>query len=100
MQPDRTWGVFVCNSPWLSLFVLLALAIACRPPEGPSDASTPGDIRVSRPCQDGRCVVLVAGDEHTCVLRVQRGEAECVGRNERGQIGDGTRVDRVIFTPV
>ncbi|MEI2775275.1 MAG: hypothetical protein V9G19_04745 [Tetrasphaera sp.] len=43
--------------------------------------------------------VVVVGGDHTCGITTAGG-VRCWGRNDTGQIGDGTREDRYVSTPV
>jgi alpha-tubulin suppressor-like RCC1 family protein len=42
---------------------------------------------------------LDAGTSHVCGVTVQ-GQVYCWGSNESGQLGDGSRIDRPVPTPV
>jgi alpha-tubulin suppressor-like RCC1 family protein len=42
---------------------------------------------------------LVAGDAHACAVTVEGGVL-CWGNNHHGQLGDGTKLDRQVPTPV
>jgi len=59
------------------------------------DRTTP--VAVATP---GALIGLAAGWNHTCAIAAGSGRAFCWGLNAEGQLGEGSRVDRVVPTPV
>ena len=61
-------------------------------------ASLSGERITAMPTLAG-AVDITLGELHGCVLR-DSGEVVCWGRNDVGQLGDGSRVDRLVPTTV
>jgi len=92
----------MCSSPISITLVPLtrrgSTPIAHHEPRAvPSEPST--NPRRSGGSQGRTAIAISAGHNHTCGLH-RSGGVECWGRNSYGQLGDGTKSNRLVPTPV